>query len=90
MGRPRVQSRFTISVELNTNSRQERIIDRRLIVVGKLYNAILDRLLGRVEHSQASPGYRAACKKEPDTPEGTARFKELEFEFGLREQLEET
>ncbi len=52
--------RFVVRVPLSVDARESHIIDQRLLVRGKLRNAVLGRLLANVDQMSRDPRWRAA------------------------------
>ena len=77
-------SNFILTLKLDTQKFQEDVLDKRLEIGRKIYNACLNELYKRYRALQQSKEYQRVCKL-PKGKERNKEFNRLNKEFGLTE-----
>lgn len=77
-------SNFILTLKLDTQKFQEDVLDKRLEIGRKIYNACLNELYKRYRTLQQSKEYQRVCKL-PKGKECNKEFNRLNKEFGLTE-----
>ena len=77
-------SNFILTLPLKTERFQEDVLNKRLEIARKMYNACLNELLKRYHTMQQSKEYQKACKLDK-SKERNKIFSELNKQYGVTE-----